>query len=186
MNNVNDFKLTHPKLYACVHHSVEFLAWGITGALVGGAYGLLFKAEPILTAQIAAIHFVAGYIFEEANKAVTGDPKKEPKKFYMVQLVGEVFIQTIALLAYRHFNIIGNLGTGIFALYMLTRVSENLDRSNLKLAEDKEFEKATKEVEEELDQVEEVQKKDEPRQQEPPKDIPPENKQPEGLLPVQS
>lgn len=168
-----DFELAHPKLCACFHHSIDLTAWATVGAGLGYAYGLLFKAELILTAQLAAIQFVVSYIFEEVNKVVTGNPKKEAKKFYMVQLVGDAVIQAIALLAYRHFNIIGNLGTGVMSLYILAQANSNLEKSTPKPAVIKK-------------EAEEVQKENELEQQEPPKDVQSiESKQPEGPLPVQ-
>lgn len=104
------------------------IAFGTAGCYAAGVvYGAIHRMDKTLAGRAFAITVAAKLTFDTITNLVTGGAKKNAKHYYATHLVGDVLFAAIHIVAFRHFNLMGRLGTAFFTFGAFILLLKNLD-----------------------------------------------------------
>lgn len=103
------------------------IALGTAGCYaIGYVYGAICKVNRTLAARAFAITVATKLTFDVLTKLATGGVEKNPKAFYATHLVGDALLAALHILAFRHLNLMGELGTAFFSFAAFIILLDNL------------------------------------------------------------
>lgn len=85
----------------------------------GYLYGTLCNANKVVAARAFTISLLVYYAFQAIAHYTVGNEKKNPHAFYAVQLLGTDSLGLLQILAYRRLKLIGTVGTGVLAAFII-------------------------------------------------------------------
>lgn len=92
------------------------IALGTAGCYAAGyAYGMFIREDKTIAARAFALSVATKLTFDALTKLMTGGPKDDAKTFYTTHLVGDALFAALHILAFRHYNLIGHLGTAFLS-----------------------------------------------------------------------
>lgn len=114
------------------------IAFGTAACYAAGyVYGAICNVNKTLAARAFAITIATKLTFDVITRMTTGGKDKNPETFYTVHLVGDALLASLHIVAFRHFNLMGQLGTAFFSFCAFIILLENVEGlRNAKLESD--------------------------------------------------
>lgn len=99
---------------------------GIAGCYAAGlVYGAVCRIDRKVTGVAFAVAIATKLLFDEiSERYLIGTVSK--KTFHATRLIGDALFYAATIIAFRHFNIIGQLGTACLAFGALISVLQNV------------------------------------------------------------
>ena len=103
------------------------VAFGAAGCYaIGYAYGAMCRVNKTLAARAFAVTIATKLTFNILTNIATGGKTKNKTAFYATHLVGDAVFAALHILAFRHLNLMGKLGTAFFSFSAFIVLLENL------------------------------------------------------------
>lgn len=93
----------------------------------GYLYGAICNVNKTLAARAFAVTIAVKLTFDVIARMATGGEDKDAKTFYTAHLVGDALLATLHIVAFRHFNLMGRLGTAFFSFCAFIILLENIE-----------------------------------------------------------
>lgn len=109
--------------------SLEAIGWGAVGYGVGFLYSAMHNSGlkiPVIEAKIGGLVVAISAAVYSIFVALIKDLNVDYASLKKFRLLGETVLASITIVAYRHFNLIGEVGTGVILAGMGVNILMNL------------------------------------------------------------